>query len=257
MNQINYDRQMQAQIGSLPSGSRPTLLLHSCCGPCSSAVLERLAPHFDITVFFYNPNILPQEEYQHRLREQRRLLRHMVLPWPIALWEGPYEPDAFSIRPRVWQTSRREAADVRPVFLSAYSAPPKQRPPMALIFLPQPCPSARTKTPCSSTRSARPCKRNPVAFYLRISKSAAATSVRLPYPANTGSTGSATADAPFPFASLACGRSLFMIKCLSGSAAALPFYSLSGVPVRYAFLLRFLKRRGNSYGLCQDPIGRG
>ena len=73
MNQINYDRQMQAQIGSLPSGSRPTLLLHSCCGPCSSAVLERLAPHFDITVFFYNPNILPQEEYQHRLREQRRL----------------------------------------------------------------------------------------------------------------------------------------------------------------------------------------
>ena len=95
MNQINYDRQMQAQIESLPSGSRPTLLLHSCCGPCSSAVLERLAPHFDITVFFYNPNILPQEEYQHRLREQRRLLRHMVLPWPIALWEGPYEPDAF------------------------------------------------------------------------------------------------------------------------------------------------------------------
>ena len=52
MNQINYDRQMQAQIESLPSGSRPTLLLHSCCGPCSSAVLERLAPHFDITVFY-------------------------------------------------------------------------------------------------------------------------------------------------------------------------------------------------------------
>lgn len=95
MNQINYDRQMQAQIDSLPSGSRPTLLLHSCCGPCSSAVLERLAPHFDITVFFYNPNILPAEEYQHRLREQRRLLRQMVLPRPIVLWEGPYEPDAF------------------------------------------------------------------------------------------------------------------------------------------------------------------
>ena len=42
-----------------------------------------------------SPNILPAEEYQHRLREQRRLLRHMVLPRPIALWEGPYEPDAF------------------------------------------------------------------------------------------------------------------------------------------------------------------
>ena len=96
MNQINYDRQMQAQIESLPSGSRPTLLLHSCCGPCSSAVLERLAPHFDITVFFYNPNILPAEEYQHRLREQRRLLRQMVLPRPIVLWEGPYEPVSYT-----------------------------------------------------------------------------------------------------------------------------------------------------------------
>lgn len=95
MNPINYDQQMQAQIKALPRGARPALLLHSCCGPCSSAVLERLAPYFDITVFFYNPNILPAEEYQHRLREQRRLLRHMVLPRPIALWEGPYEPDAF------------------------------------------------------------------------------------------------------------------------------------------------------------------
>ena len=244
MNQINYDRQMQAQIGSLPSGSRPTLLLHSCCGPCSSAVLERLAPHFDITVFFYNPNILPQEEYQHRLREQRRLLRHMVLPWPIALWEGPYEPDAFFDQAQGLANEPEGGRRCTACFSLRLQRTAETA-------------AARTKTPCSSTRSARPCKRNPVAFYLRISKSAAATSVRLPYPANTGSTGSATADAPFPFASLACGRSLFMIKCLSGSAAALPFYSLSGVPVRYAFLLRFLKRRGNSYGLCQDPIGRG
>ena len=163
----------------------------------------------------------------------------------------------FSIRPTAWKTSRRGAAGVRPVFLSAYSAPLKRRLRMDLIFLLRPCPSALIKTPRSSMKSGRPCKRNPAAFCLRISKSAAATSVRLPYPANTGSTGSATADAPFPFASLACGCALFMIECLSGSAAALPFYSLSGVPVRYAFLLRFLKRRGNSYGLCQDPIGRG
>ncbi len=189
MNQINYDRQMQAQIESLPSGSRPTLLLYSCCGPCSSAVLERLAPHFDITVFFYNPNILPAEEYQHRLREQRRLLRQMVLPRPIVLWEGPYEPDAF--------------------FHQAHGLENEPE-------------GGRRCTAC---------------FSLRLQRT--------------------TADAPFPFASLACGCALFMIKCLSGSAAALPFYSLSGVPVRYAFLLRFLKRRGNSYGLCQDPIGRG
>ena len=61
MQQRNYQREMDALIASL--GVRPRLLLHSCCGPCSSACLERLAPHFDIDVFFYNPNILPAEEY--------------------------------------------------------------------------------------------------------------------------------------------------------------------------------------------------
>lgn len=48
---------------------KPRLLLHACCGPCSSAVLERLADHFDITIFYYNPNIHPQTEYIRRLEE--------------------------------------------------------------------------------------------------------------------------------------------------------------------------------------------
>lgn len=95
MNLINYDKKMQAQIQAIVPNTRPTLLLHSCCGPCSTAVIERLAPYFAITVFFYNPNILPAEEYHHRLREQRRLLQQMVLPQPIPLWEGTYEPDVF------------------------------------------------------------------------------------------------------------------------------------------------------------------
>ncbi|MFR7474172.1 MAG: epoxyqueuosine reductase QueH [Christensenellales bacterium] len=85
MNQINYDRQMQAQIGSLPSGSRPTLLLHSCCGPCSSAVLERLAPHFDITVFSTIPTFCLKRIISTACANSARLLRHMVLPWPIAM----------------------------------------------------------------------------------------------------------------------------------------------------------------------------
>ena len=72
MQQRNYQREMDALIASL--GVRPRLLLHSCCGPCSSACLERLAPHFDIDVFFYNPNILPAEEWEKRLFWQRHLL---------------------------------------------------------------------------------------------------------------------------------------------------------------------------------------
>ena len=93
----NYDKIMQAQIAALPEGVRPSLLLHSCCAPCSSAVIERLAPHFSLTVFFYNPNIFPPEEYRHRLSEQRRLLAE----WPgprIPLIEAPYEPELFLSR---------------------------------------------------------------------------------------------------------------------------------------------------------------
>ena len=58
----NYYKEMESQIAAL-GGSRPKLLLHSCCGPCSSAVLELLTRYFDTTVFFYNPNILPAEEF--------------------------------------------------------------------------------------------------------------------------------------------------------------------------------------------------
>lgn len=72
MQQRNYQREMDALIASLDT--RPRLLLHSCCGPCSSACLERLAPHFDIDVFFYNPNILPAEEWEKRLFWQKHLL---------------------------------------------------------------------------------------------------------------------------------------------------------------------------------------
>ena len=70
---INYFREMEAVIAAL-EGRRPTLLLHSCCGPCTSAVLETVTPHVDTTVFFYNPNILPSEEFEKRLYWLRVLL---------------------------------------------------------------------------------------------------------------------------------------------------------------------------------------
>ena len=78
----NYQREMEEEIRSL-NGRRPTLLLHSCCGPCSSAVLERLNDFFDLTLLYYNPNIEPEEEYRHRLSEQKRLIS--LLPFPVKL----------------------------------------------------------------------------------------------------------------------------------------------------------------------------
>ena len=89
----NYDREMEEEIALL-QGRRPTLLLHSCCGPCSSAVLERLREHFRVTVLYYNPNIEPEEEYLHRRAEQQRLLS--LLGDDIGWLPCEYDHDAFT-----------------------------------------------------------------------------------------------------------------------------------------------------------------
>ena len=73
----------------------PRLLLHACCAPCSSYVLEYLAAHFAITLFFYNPNIAPEEEYHFRAAELQRLLREMPLARPVVFLEGRYDPERF------------------------------------------------------------------------------------------------------------------------------------------------------------------
>ena len=88
----NYNREMEAEIAQLGE-RRPTLLLHSCCGPCSSAVLERLREHFRITVLYYNPNIEPEEEYLHRKAEQQRLLG--ILGDGIGWMPCGYDHEAF------------------------------------------------------------------------------------------------------------------------------------------------------------------
>ena len=69
---MNYDKIMQEIVSNFDG--KKTILLHSCCGPCSSACIERLKDYFDITVLYYNPNIEPLEEYEHRKAEQKRLL---------------------------------------------------------------------------------------------------------------------------------------------------------------------------------------
>ncbi|MBR5961779.1 MAG: epoxyqueuosine reductase QueH [Clostridia bacterium] len=92
MEKRNYQREMEAEIARL-EGRKPMLLLHSCCGPCSSAVLERLTEHFQVTLLYYNPNIEPEEEYLHRLSEQKRLLT--LLPGEIPMLPCDYDHDAF------------------------------------------------------------------------------------------------------------------------------------------------------------------
>ena len=68
---INYDKLMQEEISSF--GGKPKLLLHCCCAPCSSAVIERLKDYFEITFFYYNPNITPESEYELRKNEFEKL----------------------------------------------------------------------------------------------------------------------------------------------------------------------------------------
>ena len=73
----NYQLVLEKTLKALQAeDKRPSLLLHSCCGPCSSYVMEYLAQYFDITIFYYNPNISPQEEYEKRVAEIRRLQRN-------------------------------------------------------------------------------------------------------------------------------------------------------------------------------------
>ena len=92
---INYDLQMQDIIRKLEQekSEKPHLLLHSCCGPCSSAVLEKLTPHFRVTVFFFNPCIHPAAEYEKRLSEQKRLIEEAKLP--VDMLEAVYDPQSY------------------------------------------------------------------------------------------------------------------------------------------------------------------
>lgn len=86
---INFQLELDKYIDAL--NYRPKLALHSCCGPCSSYVIEYLSKYFDITLFFYNPNIHPEEEYQHRLSEQKRLCRILDIP----VFDCDYDPTNF------------------------------------------------------------------------------------------------------------------------------------------------------------------
>ncbi len=96
MNKINYQKELDKLIEqNVKAGIVPTLLLHSCCAPCSSYCLEYLSKYFKITVLYYNPNIFPKEEYQYRIEEQARLINCLPATNKIEFISTDYEPEHF------------------------------------------------------------------------------------------------------------------------------------------------------------------
>ncbi len=91
MMKVNYQQKMESQILALKEKKR--LLLHACCAPCSSAVLEKLCDYFDITIYYYNPNISPETEFNKRYDELEKLIEKMKLN--VKTVKAPYENNLF------------------------------------------------------------------------------------------------------------------------------------------------------------------
>ena len=111
MNKINYSKELEKIITKNERESTaPSLLLHSCCAPCSSYCLEYLAKHFNITVFYYNPNISPKSEFEKRARDQQRLIAEMELESPVSYIEGEYNPQCFYDAVKGYENCREGSA---------------------------------------------------------------------------------------------------------------------------------------------------
>lgn len=94
MEKINYQKQLDKLIAGF-GGEIPTLLLHSCCAPCSSYCIEYLSQYFRITLLYYNPNISPAEEFTKRSEELKRLVSEMSLPNPVSVVIDDYDQNEF------------------------------------------------------------------------------------------------------------------------------------------------------------------
>lgn len=97
-NQRNYQRELDQLLLEMQNedGTTPKrLLLHSCCAPCSSYCLLYLSEYFEITDYYYNPNIFPKEEYEKRVEEQKRLIGELPVRYPVKFVEGEYCPEDF------------------------------------------------------------------------------------------------------------------------------------------------------------------
>ncbi len=93
---VNFQQLLDKKINEIKQENfTPKILLHSCCAPCSSYVLEYLSQYFSITVFYYNPNIHPEQEYKKRVNEQKRFIEQFPVKNKVNFIEGKYEPNLF------------------------------------------------------------------------------------------------------------------------------------------------------------------
>ena len=96
VQKVNYQKELDKILGRLEKEQTvPKLLLHSCCAPCSSYVLEYLSEYFEITVYYYNPNIYPESEYTKRILEQQMLISQMRFKYPVSFLAGKYDKEKF------------------------------------------------------------------------------------------------------------------------------------------------------------------
>ena len=96
VQKVNYQKELDSLLKQLESEQRvPSLLIHSCCAPCSSYVLEYLSQYFEITLFYYNPNIYPESEYTKRILEQQKLIQDMKFRHPVSFVADKYEKERF------------------------------------------------------------------------------------------------------------------------------------------------------------------
>jgi len=94
MNRRNYQRELERLIAK-QGEKRPSVLLHSCCGPCSSSVLEFMIKHFEITLLWYNPNLFPQEEFELRYQTQLELLEKMGFADTVPVLREPWRSEEY------------------------------------------------------------------------------------------------------------------------------------------------------------------
>ncbi len=118
---VNYQLEMDEILKKITeSKERPSLLIHSCCGPCSSYCLSYLRDYFDITVFYYNPNIFPEEEYDHRLAEQVKIIdalnKEPETLSPIFFISLPYVHEEFTDYVKGLESEREGGARCRKCF---------------------------------------------------------------------------------------------------------------------------------------------
>lgn len=93
---INYQKLCEEEISKASAGERvPSVLLHSCCAPCSSYCIEYLSQYFRMTVFYYNPNIYPDSEYYHRVKEQQEFINRFPAKYPVGFIEGDFDTQEF------------------------------------------------------------------------------------------------------------------------------------------------------------------